>query len=177
MSASFRFLPLAILAGAFAAPAYALDMPETKVSMETCLKAVTAKAPGDIKHLKLEVEGGKPIYEFKVTGEGKGAWEIECDATSGELTEIERKADRNDAEFNAAAKVMEGEARKIALKEHPGKVTKSERSFLNGRAVYEVEIAAADGKELEVTVDAATGAVIGVETESDEKTVYEIGED
>lgn len=176
MSASVRYMPLAMLFGAFVAPAYALDMPETKVSMETCLKAVNAKVAGDIKHLKLEVEGGKPFYEFKVAGEGKRVWEIECDATTGELNEVERKADRNDPEFNAAAKIVESEARKTALKEHPGKVTESERGFLNGSAVYEIEIATADGKELEVTVDAATGKVIGVETESDEKTVYEIGE-
>ena len=177
MFASVRFVPFAALVGAFAAPAYAFDMPDTKVSMETCLKAAVAKAPGEVRKLKLEIEAGKPLYEFKIVGEDKHSWEIECDAATGELTEVERKADRNDTQFNAGAKVVESAARKIALKAHPGKVTSSEREMQNGRAVYEIEIAAADGKELEVKVDAGTGDILGVETESEEKTVYEIGKD
>lgn len=177
MSASVRLIPLTTLVSAFAAPAYALDMPETKVSMETCLKAAIAKAPGEVRKVKLEIENGKPLYEFKIAGEGKHAWEIECDALTGEVTNVERKVDRNDPEFNAAAKVVESEARKIALKQHPGKVTESARGFHNGFAAYEVEIAAADGKKREVIVDAATGQIIDVETEADEKTVYEIGAD
>lgn len=166
----------ATLAAAFALPASALDMPETKVSMETCMSAALAQVEGEVKALKLEIEAGKPLYEFEIEAENGGSWEIECDAMTGEVVEKSRAASRNDPEFRAAAKLVDREARTKALEKFPGKVTASETQVTNGRAIFEIEIDGADGKEYEVEVDAATGEIVSSENESEEQTVYEIGD-
>ena len=167
-------LPAAI-ALAFALPASALDMPETKVTMETCMSAALTKVDGKVSSMKLEIEDGKPLYEFEIKTSNRQTWELECDAMTGEIVETSRTADRNDKEFKAAAKVLEKDARKMALEKYPGKVTSSELEIAEGRAVYEVEIDAADGRKLEVEVDAATGEIGKTEVESEERTIYEIG--
>jgi uncharacterized membrane protein YkoI len=156
----------------------ALEMPQTQVSMETCLQTVLAARPGEVKHMKLEVEDGRPLYEFTIRTQSRQTWEVECDAMTNEIAEMSRQADRNDAEFKSRAKLLEKDARKAALAKFPGKVTESELEIdRNGRAVYEVSIDGADGREMEVLVDAATGEIIASEDESTESTIYEIGDD
>ena len=164
-----------LVSASVALPASALDMPETKVSMETCMAAALAKVDGKVSAMKLEIEAGVPLYEFKIKTSNRQTWEIECDAMTGEIVETSREANRNDEEFKAAAKILEKDARAKALAQFPGKVSKSEQEIADGKAIYEVEIAGADGKEYEVAVDAATGEIIGSEIESEERTVYEIG--
>ena len=63
----------------------------------------------------------------------------------------------------AAAKVTESQARKIWLKEVPGKVTgvKIEKKY--GKQVYAVEIMEKSGKETDVFVDVKTGEVLGTD--------------
>lgn len=164
-----------IAATALSLPVLAFDMPETKVSMETCLSAVLAEVPGKVSVLKLEVEGGRPLYEFKIRTEDRATWELECDAMTGEIVDKSRTADRNDREFKAAAKIIERDARRIALERHPGKISASELEIADGRPLYEVEITTADGRELEVRVDAVTGEIVSTDIESEERTIYEIG--
>jgi len=165
----------ATLVLALALPASAFEMPQTKVTMEACMSAVLTKVDGKVSSLKLEIEDGKPLYEFEIKTSNRQTWELECDAMTGEIVETSRIADRNDKEFKAAAKVLEKDARKMALEKYPGKVTSSELEIADGRAVYEVEIDTADGRELEVQVDAATGEIGKIEVESEERTIYEIG--
>jgi uncharacterized membrane protein YkoI len=154
------------------------NMPPTGVPMERCLAAVLNVAGGTVSHMKLEIEGGQPYYEFKVKGDDGHEWEAECDANSGEVVEMQREVSRQDSTFNQAARVVENEARHTAAERYPGKIVKSGR-LLNyeGRPIYEVEITTADGREMEVEVDGATGEILNVEDESAERTVYEIGED
>ena len=66
-------------------------------------------------------------------------------------------------EAAAAAKVTESQARKIGLKEVPGKVTgvKIEKKY--GKQVYAVEIMEKSGKETDVFVDVKTGEVLGTD--------------
>jgi len=166
---------VSLAAAGFALPASAIDMPETKVSMEACMSAALSKVDGKVSALKLEVEAGVPLYEFEIKTSNRQTWEVECDAMTGEIVEMSREASRNDSEFKAAAKILEKDARAKALAQFPGKVSKSEQEIADGKAIYEVEIDGADGKEYEVAVDAATGEILGSEIESEERTVYEIG--
>jgi uncharacterized membrane protein YkoI len=177
MPDSFRFLAVAT-AFVTISPASAFEMPETKVSMESCLQAALAAKPGEVRHLKLEVEDGRPFYEFTIRTAARQTWEIECDATTSEIAELSRTADRNDAEFKAAARLIEREARQAALAKYPGKVSESELQIDgSGRALYEITIEDSSGREMEVAVDAATGAIVHAEDESAERTIYEVGED
>jgi uncharacterized membrane protein YkoI len=160
------------------AGAQAFEMPQTSVPMEQCLATVLRVGPGKVKHMKLEIEAGRPLYEFKIDGEDGNAWEAECDANTGELVEMQREVSRSDRAFNEAAAVIETDARRVANERYPGKIERSERLLDHqGRAIYEVEITTADGREMEVEVDGATGQILNAEEESAERMVYEIGED
>lgn len=65
--------------------------------------------------------------------------------------------------------LSEAAAIEIALAEVPGEITETELEREDGKLVYEFEIiAAADGKEMEVEIDAETGAVLEVEAEDDD---------
>ncbi len=170
-------LSVAVLVSvAVALPASALDMPETKVSMEACMAAALAKADGEVRSLKLEIENGKPLYEFDIETDAGQQWELECDAMTGEIVEMSRTASRNDPEFRAVAKLVERQARAIALERFPGNVTGSDLEMEGERAQYKVEIEGDDGNTYEAIVDAATGEIVASEVESEETTIYEIGD-
>lgn len=67
----------------------------------------------------------------------------------------------------AAANLDMAKAIEIALKEVPGTVQESELEKEDGKQVYEIEILTADGQEMEVEIDAETGAVLKVEADGD----------
>lgn len=76
-----------------------------------------------------------------------------------------------DAAFKA--KISLEEARKIALAKFPGEVIESEFGVeSDGMPVYEFDIQAADGTEMEVEVDAATGKIV-----ESEKEAFQVGMD
>ena len=163
-------LSLAVLATLFATSALAA---EHKGAVETCLKAVTAKHPGDVISLEAELEKGVPTYEFDIKGKDDKEWEVECDAKTGKVIEEEEEVDAKDPRFLAKAKVTLEDAKKTALAAHPGEVVESETSIeASGSASYEFDIKGKDGKEWEVEVDATTGKIIEEEVE-----VYQIGRD
>lgn len=64
------------------------------------------------------------------------------------------------------------QAKKTALDKYPGEVESIEYELENGNPVYEFDIKQANGKEVEVEVDAVTGKIGETEEE-----VYEIGKD
>jgi uncharacterized membrane protein YkoI len=172
-----RFILAATAAAVAMLPtAKAFDMPETKVTMEQCLKAALAVRTGEVRKLQLEVEDGKPIYEFAIRTKQGETWELECDAATGEIVEVERNSSPNDPVWEKNAKLLAKQATDIAVKAHPGKVKGTEREILgDGRPVWEVEIIDGSGKEIEVHVDARTGEILSVEHEADEETIYTIG--
>ena len=55
----------------------------------------------------------------------------------------------------------------IALLEVPGEVTEVERERYRGQQIFEVEILAADGTEMEVEIAAETGEVLKVSAEDE----------
>ncbi|MEM7730891.1 MAG: PepSY domain-containing protein [Pseudomonadota bacterium] len=69
----------------------------------------------------------------------------------------------------ATPTLTETAAIEIALAQVPGEVQETELEREDGKMVYEVEIiAAADGKEMEVEIDAETGEVLEIEIEDDD---------
>ncbi len=63
------------------------------------------------------------------------------------------------------------EAMKTATDRFPGQVLEAELETEDGKSVYEVEVAGANGERREVEVDAQTGKILksGVEDEENEK--------
>jgi uncharacterized membrane protein YkoI len=171
MEKSMKKISLALAALLISAPAFAA--PAHKGAVETCIKAALAKYPGQVLSLEAEIENGKPIYEFDIKGKDGKEWEVECDAKTGKLTEVEEEVDIKDPRFASKAKVSLEEAKKTALAAYPGEIIESETSIeADGSVSYEFDIKTKDGKELEVEVDAVTGKIIEVEEE-----VYQIGLD
>lgn len=166
-----RKISLALAALLISAPAFAASA--HKGAVETCLKAALAKYPGQVLSLEAEIENGKPIYEFDIKGKDGKEWEVECDAKTGKLTEVEEEVDIKDPRFASKAKVSLEEAKKTALAAYPGEIIESETSIeADGSVSYEFDIKTKDGKEIEVEVDAVSGKIIEVEEE-----VYQIGLD
>ena len=162
-----------LLASLFiAAPAIAAEKHTGR--LETCMKAALAKHPGNVQTVEAEIEKGKAIYEFDIrTADGK-EMEVECDAKSGKITEVEEEVTADDPRFKAKAKVSLEDAKKAALAIHPGEVLETEFAIeADGGASYEFDIKTASGKEMEVEIDAETGKL----EEEPEEEVYQIGEE
>ena len=148
-------------------------MPKTNVSMETFLAAALKAHPGKVKELEMSVEDGVPHYEFEIiTADGRET-EVECDAMTGKIVEVEWENENMDLDaFLDKARVSPAEARKIALRRVPGKIMKMDlETTSTGVMSYEFEVMTRDGKEVDVEVDAMTGTIREVETD-----VYEIGD-
>lgn len=171
---ALKFLAGGVLFALTAVQASAMEpIPDTKVSMEDCLRAAQAMHPGEVKELEMSIEDGVPHYEFEImTADGRET-EVECDAMTGKIVEVEWENENMDLDaFLDKAKVSPSQARKIALRRVPGKVVKMDlETTSTGVMSYEFEIMARDGKEMDVEIDAMTGRVIEVETD-----VYELGD-
>jgi len=141
--------------------------------METCMKAALAKHPGEVLTVEAEISGGKAQYEFDIKGKDGKEWEVECLAKTGKVIEEEQEfANADDPTFKSKAKITQEEAKKIALAKYPGDVVDSEVSFeADGSPSYEFDIKLANGKEMEVEVDAVTGKL----AENPEEEIYQIG--
>lgn len=141
--------------------------------METCMKAALAKHPGEVLTLEAEISEGRAQYEFDIKDKDGKEWEVECLAKTGKVIEEEQEvANADDPAFKAKAKITQEEAKKTALAKYPGEVVDSEFSIeSDGSPSYEFDIKTADGKEMEVEIDAATGKL----EENPEEEIYQIG--
>ncbi len=90
---------------------------------------------------------------------------------TGKLLETEREVHADATEFTGKAKVRLDAAMKTALDKHPGTIMKIEYEIENsGSVAYEFDIKTADGKTLEVEVDAVTGKL-----SDPEEVLFQVG--
>lgn len=177
---SFRSLiVVGSLIVANAAEARQFEIPKTAFGMEHCLQAVMNRFPSRVKSVELESKGGRLSYEFEITTVMGGVdWDVECSADTGEITQVERDVKADDAAFRDVARVSESDALAIAIGRIPGTLREIEYEVSpDGRAWYEFTLQLNDGTTTEVMVDAATGDVLGVDDEKDEREFYRIGGD
>lgn len=73
------------------------------------------------------------------------------------------KSAKETLQLSQDAKVSIEEAIKTATDKVPGKVVEAELEKKHGKAVWEVEIATADNKIMQVHLDSASGTVIDVQ--------------
>jgi uncharacterized membrane protein YkoI len=177
---SFRSLiAVGSLIAAGAAQAQHFEIPKTAFPMEHCLQAVMNRFPASVKSVELESKGGRLSYEFEIrTVIGGVEWDVECSAETGEITRVERDVKADDAAFRDVARLSESEALAVAIARTPGTVREIEYEVSpDGKAWYEFTLQLRDGTTTEVMVDAATGEVLGVDDEKDEREFYRIGGD
>ncbi len=148
-------------------------LPETKVSMEECMFAALEAYPGEAVEVELELDNGAPRYDFEIVGADGRTAEVECDAMTGKVVEVEWENDDMDVDaFLERATVTPSQARKIALGRVPGRVVDmSLETSSTGQISYEFEILTGDGQEMDVEIDAISGDVVEVE-----RDIYELGD-
>lgn len=140
------------------------------VRMETCLDAAMDRVAGHPRKLEMKLEQGAPVYEFDMES-AQGMFNVECDARTGRITEVERRVEPSSQPFQSLAKVSEAEARRQVLAIHPGRVVAVEYELSAlGQAIYEFDVQTEEGVELKVDVDAANGTILEANLE-----LYEIG--
>ncbi len=147
--------------------------PKAYDSLGKCVKAALSKHEGKIVKTEFKSENKKGVYEFDIESADGTAWDIECDAKSGKITEVEQEVKADDAKFKALAKVSEADAKATALAAHPGTVVETEYELeADGKVSYEFDILEADKEEIKVEVDATTGKIVEVSYEE-----YQIGKE
>ena len=147
--------------------------PAKNDNLAKCVKAALTAHEGKIVKLEAKSESKKAVYEFDIESADGTTWDIECDAKTSKITEIEQEVKTDDAKFKAIAKVTEADAKATALAAHPGTVVETEYELEpDGKASYEFDILEADKEEINVEVDATTGKIVEVGYE-----VYQIGKE
>lgn len=142
------------------------------VKVETCLRKSYKEIEGKAIKLEFKLEKDIPVYEFKIlSSKDKFIFNVECNAKSGEIIEIEREVNKNNKEFLEASKISVSQARMIALKAYPGKVISEEREIgINSSYTYQFDIKTDKGYEIKIDVNAITGNIVEANIE-----IYEIG--
>ena len=159
-----------------AAPAPAMDIGEyadaDDKTLEQCLQAAFDVFGGEALNVEYKFEDGEPVYDFDILAPDGIRWEVEVGAENAMIREIEREVAKTDPMFASRAAIAEDDARAAALAMFPGVVESVEYGVeTDGTAVYEFDIALAGGGEMNVEIDAATGAVVEANPE-----LWEIGE-
>lgn len=147
--------------------------PKAYDSLGKCVKAALTKHEGTIVKTEFKSEKKVGVYEFDIeTADGK-AWDVECNAKTGKVIEVEEEVKADDARFKALAKVSEADAKATALAAHPGTVVETEYELeSDGKASYEFDILEGDKEEIKVEVDVTTGKIVEVSYEE-----YQIGKE
>lgn len=129
---------------------------------ERCMQAALKRQPGHIIKVEGKTEQGQSIYEFDIRTSSMTDWDIECDAASGKITEVEQEVGQSSHPlFVARKKISESEAKVIALKQYPGSINEIEYEIEeDGAASYEFDIVDNDGKEMKIEVDAGSGKIV-----------------
>jgi len=95
---------------------------------------------------------------------GCGGGAASCPTASTTAGAAEAKpAEAERMKLLESAKIEVADAIKAALERAPGRVLDTELRSKNGKTVWEVDVASADGKSAEVDVDATSGQVVDSE--------------
>jgi uncharacterized membrane protein YkoI len=160
---------------------------EVKLSEEDIRQLVEQQYPGEITELELEKEADRVVYEVEVAGESK-EYDMELDGDTGEVLEIrekemvanpngtnneqntvkidERDEKNKNKEQYANDILTVNQIEKIALDEFPGKIKELELDKDDGRLKYELEMKNENREEAELDIDAYTGEILKIETET-----------
>lgn len=140
-------------------PAAPMTPDKHEISEEEAKRSATTLVPGAAAvGAKKEDEKDEHRWLVDVKLASGGAVVVEVDRVGGNVTEINGKKPPFDYDLGAGAGYVRfAEAKGKALAAKPGELEEWELDLV--KAVYELEIKAADGKVYEVKLDAKTGAV------------------
>ena len=153
-------------------------MAQAKVSKEAAQQAALAKVPGGtVEDSEMSKWKGKLYWSFDIKPANSGeAIEVAVDPNSGEVVWMSNEKDEKD---KPAAKISKETATATALTKVPGGTIKDgELEKEKGKLIWSFDITIPDSKDIkEVAVDAITGEVIDVDTETVADQAKEAAED
>ncbi len=132
----------------------------TPIVLGDCVTAVQATKAGTMVKLEGKIEDGRAVYEFDVRSPDGSQWDVECDAVTAKVIEVEQEVNApTDEPFASKVKISADSAKAIALGTYAGKVQEIEYEVeKNGDGTYEIDIVGADG-ERKLEVDATRGNI------------------
>ena len=117
---------------------------------------------GTVINTKLKNDHQRLVYEVKLMPANGDKAEVKVDATTGDVLKVKIEKEDKRAFENLSTAMSVENAKKIALQNVSGTVTKTELDDHHNRLVFEFEIMTDQGREAEVKVDATTGEVLKV---------------
>lgn len=134
---------------------------------EDCLGAALERKAGRVIKVEFKTVDARKAYEFDIMDRGGKAWDVECNADTAAIVSVEREVDSvADPLFAARARITESQARRILAQQYPGEIEEVEYEIEeSGSASFEFDVAAGDGTQTKVEIDAATGEIIEVDRE------------
>jgi len=153
-----------------------------KITEEQATAIALKKVPGStVKEKELEEEKGKLIWSFDLATAGSAdVTEVAVDAITGAIVEVKKETPKDQQkesqeDLKAQTNFTEGQATMIAKREYPkGKVKAAWIEKEDGKLIWGVALTVPDsGDQVEVKIDAASGQVLGKETETAEQQAEE----
>jgi uncharacterized membrane protein YkoI len=158
---------------------------KAKITQAQAEKIALDKVPnGTIKEGELEKEHGQLVWSFDIATPGsQDIAEVQVNAKTGKIVTVETETPAQQAKENqeeakgkaarkedlaAKAKVTQAEAEKTALAKVPnGTIKEGELEKEHGKLVWSFDIATPGSQDItEVQVNAKTGKIVTVETET-----------
>ena len=156
------------------------EMSEPKISKEVAQEAALAKIPGGtVKEARMDKWKGKHYWSFDIVpASGGKAVEVAVDPNSGKVVWMSNEKE-GDEKKESSAKVSKEAAQAAALAKVPGGTVKDgELEKEKGKWIWSFDIALPGSADIkEVAVDATTGAVLDVVTETPADQAKEAAED
>lgn len=153
-------------------------MADAKVSMADAQVAALAKLPGGtVKEAKMDKWKGKRYWTFDIVpATGGDAVEVAVDPNSGKVVWM---SNEKEGEEDSHAKVSKADAQAAALAKVPGGTIKDgELEKEQGKWIWSFDITLPGSADIkEVAVDAMTGKVLEVATETPADQAKEAAED
>lgn len=128
---------------------------------EKCLEEVMKIKQGMVIKVEMKKEADALVYEFDIRDEEANDWDVECDANSAKIIEIEQEVfSPHDPAFIKVKKIDLKTAKSIATSKYPGEIVEIEYEIeQDGTAVYEFDIKTDNGQEIKIEINAANGEI------------------
>lgn len=133
---------------------------EFSVSLEEAIEISDGETGGGTIHqIGMDWSDGAWVWEIDTMADGQ-EWELEINATTGEVREDDRDdEDDDERQLELDSVIGHAEAMEIAASEVSGPVTQWELDWDDGRQEYKVEIQ----DDVDVTIDALSGEILEID--------------
>ena len=166
-----KLLGVAMAAGLMAAGTAAFGEVSLEQAKQIALEraGVAADAGAVFTKAHRDFDDGREVYDLEFWA-GDSEYELDVDAATGQVTEFE--VEQHPRAWNEGALVSLDEAKgialaKVGLKASDVRFKKARTDRDDGRPVYEIEFVSG-GTEYEFDIDAATGAILEFDTDTDD---------